>query len=199
MKLETQLLEVEKVKNNADLTLKERIEGYTNLLHIIEECIVIIQKEKTEETKKSEASGTLYNLLLGYVGSIKSLSILERCLLKAFAYAENIPLAQVFTKQKLRASQRPQLVIKLFDKAIKALKNLSQERGVLDPVKIAEYNMREMVIQVYLKFYIAVFYAGKKYDAAYCILKRAKDEAVRCLEYHKDSVSAFGCARLIRI
>lgn len=167
-KLEMQLHEIDQSKKHADLTLKERIEKYTSLLHVIEDCIVIIQKEKSEEIKKSEASGTLYNLLLGYVGSIKSLSILERCLLKAFAYAENIPLAQVFTKQKLRASQRPQIVMKLFDKALKSLKTLTQERGVMDPVKLAEYNIKEMVIQVYLKFYIAVFYANeKRYDATY--------------------------------
>lgn len=160
--------EIEQLKSQADLTLKQKIEKYTSLLHVIEDCLVIIQKEKSEETKKSEASGTLYSLLLGYVGSIKSQSILERCLLKAFAYAENVPLAQVFTKQKLKASQRPQIVMKLFDKALKSIKLLTQERGVMDPVKLAEYNLKEMIIQVYLKFYIAVHYANeKRYDATY--------------------------------
>ena len=181
---------MKKLKGRNELTLKDKIDKYTSLLHVIEDCIVIIQKEKSEEIKKSEASGTLYNLLIGYVGSIKSLSILERCLLKAFAYAENIPLAQVFTKQKLRASQRPQIVMKLFDKALKSLKNLSQERGIMDPVKLSEYSLKEMIIQVYLKFYIAVFYANeKRFDAAYWILKRAKDEVKRCKEYCQNSVS----------
>ena len=183
-RLETTLAEVQKVKASDDLSLKDKIDNHTHLLHIIEDCLVIIQKEKTEETKKSEASGTLYNLLLGYVGTIKNTSILERCLLKAFAYAEVIPLAQVFTKQKLRAAQRPQIVMKLFDKALKALKKISQENDVLDPEKLTENSHREMIIQVYLKFYIAVHYANeKRYAQSYLITKRARKETQRCLDY----------------
>lgn len=173
------------------MTLKEKIDEYTKLLHIIEECTVIIKKENAEETKKSEASGTLFNLLLAYVNKIKNTSILERCLLKAFAYAENIPLSQVFTKQKLRAAQRPQIVMKLFDKALKALKTISQEKGSLEPTKIAEYNQREMIIQVYLKFYIAVHYANeKRYHHAHLVAKRAKEDAERCKKFQPTLTTA---------
>jgi hypothetical protein len=186
-KLEGQLHNMEGLKDSRDLSLKEKIDNYTHLLHTIEDCVVIIQKEKAEETKKSEASGTLYNLLLAYVSKIKNTSILERCLLKAFAYAENIPLAQLFTKQKLRAAQRPQIVMKLFDKALKALKTISQDRGSMDQAKILEFNQREMIIQVYLKFYIAVHYANeKRYQHAYVILKRAREDVERCNQYSKN-------------
>lgn len=183
-KLEAGLAELENVKNNEDLSLKEKIDSYTQLLQILESCIVVIQKEKAEETKKSEAAGTLYNLLLGYVNSIKNTHILERCLLKAFANAENIPLAQVFTKQKLKAAQRPQMVMKLFDKALRALKKISQENESLSPEKLNEFQHREMIIQVYLKFYIAVHYANeKRYRHAYLVIKRTREEAQRCFEY----------------
>ena len=144
----------------------------------------MFKKRKLRKNKKSDASSTLYNLLLGYVNAIKNTSILERCLLKAFALAENIPLSQVFTSQKLRTGQRPQLVMKLFDKALKALKKISQENDALDPEKITEYNHREMIIQVYLKFFIAVHYANeKRYNHSYLIIKRAREETLRCFEY----------------
>ncbi|CAI2361175.1 unnamed protein product [Moneuplotes crassus] len=183
-KLESGQAELEKVRNSDDLSLKDKVDSYTHLLHIIEGCIVVIQKEKGEEIKKSEASGTLYNLLLGYVNSIKNNSILERCLLKAFANAENIPLAQVFTKQKLKAAQRPQLVMKLFDKALRALKKISQENDALSPDKLNEYQHREMIIQVYLKFYISVHYANeKRYRHSFLVIKRTREEAQRCFEY----------------
>lgn len=190
-KLEAQVQEIEKLQSDSNATLKDKIDSHTSLLHIIEECVVIIQKEKTEETKKSEASGTLYNLLLKYVTRIKSNSILERCLLKAFAYAENIPLDQVFTKQKLKSAQRPQIVMKLFDKALKTLKSVAQERTAVDLSKVAEFNQKEMIIQVYLKFYIAVFYANEKnYSATYCVLKRANEEYHRCIEQEQKVVSS---------
>jgi hypothetical protein len=41
------------------------------MIKITEECIIVINKEKTKEGKKSEASGTLFNMLLAYVGNIK--------------------------------------------------------------------------------------------------------------------------------
>lgn len=181
-KLESHLDKMEENANDATLSLEDKTKNQTDLLHIIEECTIVIQKEKTQETKKSEASGTLYNLLLGYVNKIKNTSILERCLLKAFSYAEYIPLGQVFTNQKLKAAQRPQIVMKLFDKALKALKTIAQEKGSLDPTKIAEYNQREMIIQVYLKFYIAVYYANeKRYQDCHTIIQRAKEEAERVI------------------
>jgi hypothetical protein len=187
-KLEHQLEIMGKSNSNDDLTLKDKISNYTTLLHIIEECMVVIQKEKSEETKKSEASGTLYNLLLAYVSEIKNSSIYERCLLKAFAYAENIPLAQVFTKQKLRAAQRPQQVMKLFDRALKALKTIARGSKMLAVDKIQENSTKESVIQSYLRFYTAIYYANeKRYDYAYIIASKAREEADRVTSQNKSS------------
>jgi hypothetical protein len=118
------------------------------------------------------------------VNEIKQTSVLERCLLKAFAYIEELPLAQVFTRQKLKGNSRPQVIMKLFDKALRALKIISQDKATIDPVKLAEYEQREMIINIYLKFYIAVHYANEKdYDSTYAILKRTKEDYERCIEY----------------
>ena len=152
-------LKVEENKDNTDTTIK--VKAHTDLLHVIEDCIVIIQKEKTQETKRNEASGAVYNLLLSYVKKIKQTSILERCLLKAFSFVEELQLSQVFEKQKIKGNCRPQVIMKLFDKALRALQTISQDKGSLDHVKIAELELREMIINTYLKFYVAVYFANE--------------------------------------
>jgi hypothetical protein len=38
---------------------------------VTEDAQTVIQKEKAEESKKSDASGQLYNVLLNYVQKIK--------------------------------------------------------------------------------------------------------------------------------
>ena len=182
------LKNVEENKDNTDTTIK--VKAHTDLLHVIEDCIVIIQKEKTQETKRNEASGAVYNLLLSYVKKIKQTSILERCLLKAFSFVEELQLSQVFEKQKIKGNCRPQVIMKLFDKALRALQTISQDKGSLDHVKIAELELREMIINTYLKFYVAVYFANENksvssdaFYSTYWILKRSKEDSERCTEY----------------
>ena len=47
------------------------IENYLQLVNILEDAALIIKKEKAEESKKSEQSGQLYNILLSYVQKLK--------------------------------------------------------------------------------------------------------------------------------
>jgi hypothetical protein len=44
-----------------------QIKSYLQLVNILEDAALVIKKEKAEESKKSEQSGQLYNILLAYV------------------------------------------------------------------------------------------------------------------------------------
>ena len=90
------------------------------MIRIVERCMIVINKEKAEEIKKSEASGVLYNLLLAYAGKVKMNSILERCLLKTFENAKQIPLDVIFSRYKLKQGQKPGNVLKNLEKAQRA-------------------------------------------------------------------------------
>lgn len=52
-------------------------------MNTLEDAALVIKKEKAEESKKSEQSGQLYNVLLGYVQKLKLQSALERNILQA--------------------------------------------------------------------------------------------------------------------
>ena len=54
---------------------------------------MVIKKEKAEESKKSEQSGQLYNILLSYVQRLKLQSALERNLIQAKSLAKKISQA----------------------------------------------------------------------------------------------------------
>lgn len=58
-----------------------QIKNYLQLVNFLEDAAMVIKKEKAEESKKSEQSGQLYNILLSYVQKLKLQSALERNLL----------------------------------------------------------------------------------------------------------------------
>lgn len=43
------------------------LENHLQLVNVLEDAALVIKKEKQEESKKSEASGQIYNILLNYV------------------------------------------------------------------------------------------------------------------------------------
>ena len=57
------------------------IKSYLQLVNVLEDASLVIKKEKAEESKKSEQSGQLYNILLSYVQKLKLQSAVERNLL----------------------------------------------------------------------------------------------------------------------
>lgn len=57
---------------------------------MLEDASLVIRKEKAEESKKSEQSGQLYNILLSYVQRLKLQSALERNMLQAKSLAKKI-------------------------------------------------------------------------------------------------------------
>ena len=56
-------------KEQFDTTIQ--IRNYLQLVNILEDAVLVIKKEKAEESKRSDASGQLYNILLLYAQRLK--------------------------------------------------------------------------------------------------------------------------------
>lgn len=52
-------------------------------MNIVDDAQLVIKKEKAEETKKSEQSGQLYNVLIQYTQRLKLKATADRNLLQA--------------------------------------------------------------------------------------------------------------------
>ena len=81
-------------QNQFDATVQ--IRNYMQLVNILEDSSLVIKKEKAEESKRSDASGQLYNTLLSYVQKLKLQCSVERNLLQAKALAKRIQLNTLF-------------------------------------------------------------------------------------------------------
>lgn len=107
------------------------IKSYLQLVNVLEDASLVIKKEKAEESKKSEQSGQLYNVLLGYVQKLKLQSAVERNLLQAKTLGKKILQAGESVlfgaaassgshHHKLKSELRPQNVVRFYEKALKA-------------------------------------------------------------------------------
>ena len=63
-------------KQNSD-----QISNYLNFVNILDDAQLVIRKEKAEESKKSEQTGQLYNVLLQYISRLKLKATIDRNLL----------------------------------------------------------------------------------------------------------------------
>jgi hypothetical protein len=100
------------------------VENYLQLVNILEDATLIIKKEKAEESKKSEQSGQLYNILISYVQKLKQQSSIERNLLQAKTLAAKIQLETLFSNVKLKSELRPQNVVRFYEKVLKAQRSI---------------------------------------------------------------------------
>ena len=83
-RVESQMQDIQEYSAGNSTTQFEsshQIKNYLQLVNILEDASLVIKKEKAEESKKSEQSGQLYNILLSYVQKLKLQSALERNLL----------------------------------------------------------------------------------------------------------------------
>lgn len=73
------------IKTDADIAKisSDLIVQYLKLADIIDDSQLVIKKEKVEESKKSEQSGSLFNLLLHYTQKLKLKAQIDRNLLQA--------------------------------------------------------------------------------------------------------------------
>lgn len=72
-----------KQQENQQTKIGELIKGYLKLVDIIDDAQSVIKKEKAEESKKSEQSGQLYNILIIYTQRLKIKASVDRNLLQA--------------------------------------------------------------------------------------------------------------------
>jgi transposase len=75
--------EIQEYQGSDSFEAGHQIKSYLQLVNTLEDAALVIKKEKAEESKRSEQSGQLYNVLLGYVQKLKLQSALERNLLQA--------------------------------------------------------------------------------------------------------------------
>ena len=59
----------------------ELIKNQLSFVNILDDAQIVIKKEKSEEMKKSETSGQLYNVLLQYTSKLKMKTSIDRNLL----------------------------------------------------------------------------------------------------------------------
>ena len=72
------------------------IKQYLKFVEILEDAALVIKKEKAEESKRSDASGQLFNTLLSYVQRLKLQAGIERNLLQAKSLAKKISIPELF-------------------------------------------------------------------------------------------------------
>ena len=117
-----------------------QIKNYLQLVNILEDATLVIKKEKAEESKRSEQSGQMFNVLLLYIQKLKMQGTADRNLLQAKDLASKISTQQVFSNIKLKSELRPQNVIRFLEKALKALRTISNlEKESADPTRALEF------------------------------------------------------------
>ena len=102
--------------------LKDLIKVCLDTVNILDDATFLITKEKKEESKLSEASGMLFNVLLNYVQKLKMEVAKKRNLLQAYDLAACIKIDQIFSSrhEKLKSELRPQNIVRFIEKALKA-------------------------------------------------------------------------------
>jgi HJR/Mrr/RecB family endonuclease len=139
------------------------IRGYLELVQVLDECQLVIKKEKAEESKKSEASGQLYNILVNYVQQQKLMAVLDRNLLQAKSLEERVSVEKIFSSEKLKSELRPSNIVRFYEKAQKAQKSIiNMEKDQIDPLKQVEYEFFDKLYQTMMTYYIALDYANEK-------------------------------------
>lgn len=99
--------DIQEYWHNPQFEAGVQIKNYLSLVNILEDATLVIKKEKTEESKKSEASGQMYNILLNYIQRMKFQGAIDRNILQANTLAKQISLQQLFSNTKLKSELRP--------------------------------------------------------------------------------------------
>ena len=60
---------------------QELIKNYLNFVNVLDDALLVIKKEKAEESKKSEQSGQVFNILVQYIQRLKLKMSVDRNLL----------------------------------------------------------------------------------------------------------------------
>jgi len=158
-------------------------------VNVLDDAQVVIKKEKAEESKKSEASGQLFNILISYTNRLKMNAGIERNLLQASQLAKKIDLSSLFhggsqQNNRLKQELRPQNIVRFYEKALKSMRSIvNMEKDALDPAKAMEIEFQEKLYSTYIRYYIALHYANeKKYQECYVLLAHCSTQIEETIE-----------------
>ena len=101
---------------------------------MLDDSLLVIRKEKVEETKKSEQSGQVFNILIQYISRMKLKAQIDRNLLLAKKLSSKFDATLLFKGDQEAKSVRTQNIVRFFEKAMKTQKQLNAiEKDSLDP------------------------------------------------------------------
>ena len=184
--------------NNSDsqMATEERVKAYLQMVNLLDDSTLVIKKEKVEESKKSDASGQFYNILLSYVQKLKLQVMIDRNVLQAQHLASKMDIDMLLkqvgsnskeAKMTLAGQQqvRPQNIVRFIEKALKAQRSVANaEKEAKDTLKLIENQFTEMYMETQIAFYIALHYAlTKHYKSAYLIAQHCLQEIERVSEF----------------
>lgn len=155
------------------------------MVNVLDDCQLVIKKEKAEESKRSEATGQLYNVLLNYIQQQKLLASVERNILQANSLSSKIKPEQIFAQVKLKSENRPQNVVRFYEKALKAHRSImNMEKDIADPLRHTEYDFYDKLYSALMVYFIALDYANeKKFMESYTVLAKVQQEVEDALEF----------------
>jgi len=190
-RVQLQMQDIQDYQGAAGFEAGQQIKSYLQLVNILEDAALVIKKEKAEESKKSEQSGQLYNILLSYVQKLKLQSALERNLLQAKTLGKKILQAGEAILfggaqyHKLKSDLRPQNVVRFYEKALKAQRSiLNLEKDALDPFKALEYEFSERLCTTQIRFFIGLHYANERaYTEALMVLQRVAQDVESTIDF----------------
>lgn len=156
-----------------------------DLGNLLDDCQLVIKKEKAEESKRSEATGQLYNVLINYVQQQKLIASRDRNILQATSLSAKIEPETIFSAKKLKSENRPQNVVRFYEKALKSHRSIMNlEKDFIDPLKLVEYEFYEKLFQGLMVYYIALDYANeKKFTESYKVLQKVQQEVEDAIEF----------------
>ncbi|CDW82493.1 signal recognition particle 68 kda protein [Stylonychia lemnae] len=184
-RVETDMHNISEYWDSKEFEAGQQIKYYLNLVNILEDAALVIKKEKAEESKKSEQSGQLYNILISYVQRLKQQSSIERNLLQAKTLSKKIDLDTLFSNFKLKSELRPQNIVRFYEKVLKAQRSIqNMEKDTIDPFKQLEYDFYEKLYNTQIKYYIGLHYANERsYQEAFLILTRVSQDIEQTIEF----------------
>lgn len=78
--------------SNEPNSTEQMVKDYLQVANLLDDSTQVIKKEKVEESKKSDASGQFYNILLSYVQKLKLQVMIDRNLMQAENMASKLDL-----------------------------------------------------------------------------------------------------------
>ena len=110
---------------------------------------------------------------------------IERNILQANSLGGKINPEQIFSQVKLKSENRPQNVVRFYEKALKAHRSIiNMEKDTADPLRQTESEFYDKLYQALMVYYIALDYANeKKFTESYTVLAKVQQEVEDALEF----------------